>query len=416
MNPPEEGRSVGRPAPLVILLLASTLTIMAGAVVAPVLEVIRSDLGVGGTAAGLIITTHGLATALASPLAGWLIDRWGVRVPLAGGLVLYGVAGGAGMVTDSYAALIASRFVFGLGAAAVFTGTTVALLAYYRGTARDKVMGWRSTAISLGGVAWPLLAGALGEFSWHTPFAIYTLGIPLGLATLLVLPRAAAAGTDQDEKGGGILPLLRRRPAILGYYTMLIVASLLLYSLAVFAPIRLGEVGVRAPFIVALISMANSVAMTLVGLAYAKARAGLGYRRLLQLVALLWVTAFAIMSTTGSPVLIAVAMGLFGLGMGLQMPAVTVLIGDSAPPDLRGQATALSGTASFAGQFVSPLLLGPLVDTTSVRTGYLAATGIALVLLVVLLVVRLNDPGETAGEQDTPKDPAVPAAGTTKEA
>jgi predicted MFS family arabinose efflux permease len=41
--------------------------------VMPLLEVIRADLGVGGTAAGLIITTHGLAIAVAGPLVGRVV-------------------------------------------------------------------------------------------------------------------------------------------------------------------------------------------------------------------------------------------------------------------------------------------------------------------------------------------------------
>ncbi len=117
----------------------------------------------------MILTAHGLSIAVTSPVVGWLIDRWGVRVPLAGGLLLYGVAGGAGAFLSSYPALIATRIAFGVGAAAVFAGTTVALLSYYQGAQRDTVMGWRSTAISLGGVVWPLLAGAIGGLSWHAP-------------------------------------------------------------------------------------------------------------------------------------------------------------------------------------------------------------------------------------------------------
>ena len=38
----------------------------------------------------------------------------------------------------------------------------VALLALYRGSVRDRVMGWRSTATSVGGLVWPLLGGVLG--------------------------------------------------------------------------------------------------------------------------------------------------------------------------------------------------------------------------------------------------------------
>jgi len=397
--------SAGRGAVLPVLLLASTLTVMAGAVIAPVLEVIRDDLGLSGTAAGMILTAHGLSIAVTSPVVGWLIDRWGVRVPLAGGLLLYGVAGGAGAFLSSYPALIATRIAFGVGAAAVFAGTTVALLSYYQGAQRDTVMGWRSTAISLGGVVWPLLAGAIGGLSWHAPFAIYLIGVPLGLLALLALPRTdPAPATDGTGDGGErILPLLMRRPALLGYYGLLIVASLLLYGLAVFNPFRLAEIGIEKPFLVALISTTASVTMSLVGLWYAKLRSVLGYGPLLRITAVCWTLAFALLGLTGHAALVVIGNGLFGLGMGILMPAVTVLIGDTAPPALRGQATALSGTASFAGQFCSPLILGPLVDSTSVKTGFLACAGAAAVLLLALLPVRITDPAPAPQDQGEPE-------------
>ncbi|MEG3631666.1 MFS transporter [Streptomyces poriticola] len=375
------------------LLLASTLTIMAGAVVAPVLEVIRGQLDLSGTAAGMILTAHGLSIAVASPSVGWLIDRWGVRVPLAGGLVLYGLAGGAGLFTESYPVLILSRIVFGVGAAAVFAGSTVALLSYYEGARRDRVMGWRSTAMSLGGVSWPLLAGAVGGISWHAPFAIYLIGVPLGLATLLFLPKQENTAQANDEgPTERLLPLLTRKPALLGFYGMLVVAAILLYGLAVFIPFRLAEIGIEKPFLVALISTTSSVTMSLIGFAYAKLRSDLGYSVLLRATAGVWTVGFVLLGTTGHIALIVAGTGLFGLGMGILMPATTVLIGDTAPPRLRGQATALSGTASFAGQFVSPLLLGPLVDATSVRTGFLACAGLAVALLAALLATGITDP------------------------
>ncbi|MFJ7773358.1 MFS transporter [Streptomyces sp. NPDC097107] len=397
--------SAGRGAVLPVLLLASTLTVMAGAVIAPVLEVIRGDLGLSGTAAGMILTAHGLSIAVTSPVVGWLIDRWGVRVPLATGLLLYGAAGGAGAFLSSYPALIATRIAFGVGAAAVFAGTTVALLSYYQGAQRDTVMGWRSTAISLGGVIWPLLAGAIGGLSWHAPFAIYLIGVPLGLLALLALPRTDPAPAMDGTGDGGerILPLLMRRPALLGYYGLLIVASLLLYGLAVFNPFRLAEIGIEKPFLVALISTTASVTMSLVGLWYAKLRAALGYGPLLRITAVCWTLAFALLGLTGHAALVVVGNGLFGLGMGILMPAVTVLIGDTAPPALRGQATALSGTASFAGQFCSPLILGPLVDSTSVKTGFLACAGAAAVLLLALLPVRITDPAPAPQDQGEPE-------------
>ncbi|UQS24809.1 MFS transporter [Amycolatopsis thermalba] len=380
--------AVRNPAALVVLLFGSTLGVMAGSTIVPVLEVIRSDLGVSGTAAGLIITAHGLAIAVSSPLVGWLIDRLGVRPVLAGGLVLYGLAGGAGLFITSYPVLIASRLVFGVGAATVFSGTTVALLGLYRGALRDRVMGWRSATTSLGGLAWPLLAGAVGGISWHAAFAVYLVGIPLGLATMVALPNSHPKPAERGPHGG-MLALLRARPALLGLYALMVTTALLMYALAVFLPQRLAQVGVTEPFLVSMFTVGSSAAMSVVGLVYARTRARLGYDVLLRVSAALWVGTFVILGVTDAPAVIAVAPVLFGLGNGLAFPALTVLVGEAAPPELRGQTVALSATGSFAGQFLSPLLLGPLIGATTITTGFLAAACLAGLVLLLLLATRV---------------------------
>ncbi|MGW2560886.1 MFS transporter [Streptomyces sp. NPDC001514] len=397
----DEAEPAVRPsaAALPVLLLASTLAVMAGAMITPVLEVIRGDLDVSGTAAGLIITAHGLAIAVTSPVVGRLIDHYGVRGPLAGGLLLYGFAGAAGMFTDGYPGLIVSRFVFGVGAAAVFSGTTVALLALYQGPERDRVMGWRSTATSLGGVVWPLVGGALGGLSWHAPFAVYLGAIPIGLAALITFP----AGSMGPKGGGaGVLPLLRDSPALLGHYLLQAVAAILLYGVAVFLPQRLAQIGVKEPFLVSLYTVVMMGAMSAVGLGYAKLRRAAGYPALLRTAALTWALSFVLLGTVDQPWLLLVAPVLFGLGQGIAFPALTVLVGEAAPAELRGQATSLSGTANFAGQFVSPLLLGPVIGATSITTGFLVAALLSVVVLVALL--RPGRPGrKTSGVASTPR-------------
>ncbi|MEJ2058735.1 MAG: MFS transporter [Desulfofustis sp.] len=166
---------------LSIIFASATLTIMAGSIIAPILNLMRDGLGIAPSHVGLIITTHGLFMALFSPLMGSLIDRNGVRTTFIAALFLYGAAGGAGLLIDSFWVFLTSRACLGIGLAGVFTGINVLILNSYEGIERDKIMGWRGSAQSFGGIIWPLLGGALGSISWRLPFAVYMVAIPLGL-------------------------------------------------------------------------------------------------------------------------------------------------------------------------------------------------------------------------------------------
>jgi MFS transporter, ACDE family, multidrug resistance protein len=385
----EEG-GIGSRVVLAVLLLGSTLGVMGGATIVPVLELIRTDLGVSGTASGFIITAHGLAIALTSPFIGRLIDRFGVRIPMVAGLAVYGIAGAAGLVVTSFPALVASRLVFGVGAAAVFSCTTVALLALYQGSVRDRVMGWRSTATSVGGLVWPLLGGVLGGISWHATFGVYLIGVPLALAALAAIPNASKA--PDRAAGIGFTELLRRKPLLLAYYALLVLMAIMMYVVAVFLPQRLAEIGITSPVLVSIYAVVGGgLVSSVVGLYYARLRQRATYTSLLRAVACAWVVAYVVYGTVSQPVLLLVAPALLGAANGIMLPLATVLIDEAAGPELRAKAAALSGTAIFAGQFVSPLLLGPVIAATSTIVGFLAAAGIGVAILAVLLAVRVPE-------------------------
>jgi ACDE family multidrug resistance protein len=375
---------------LALLLLGSTLGVMGGATIVPVLELIRADLGVSGTASGFIITAHGLAIALSSPIMGRLIDRFGVRIPMVAGLAVYGIAGAAGMVLTSFPALVASRLVFGVGAAAVFSGTTVAMLSLYQGRVRDQVMGWRSTATSIGGLVWPLLGGALGALSWHATFAVYLVGVPLAIAALWAMPNASKS--PDHASGIGFTQLLRRQPRLIAYYALLILMAIMMYVVAVFLPQRLAEIGVTSPLLVSIYAVVGGAVVTsVVGLYYARLRRRASSTALLRAVACAWVAAYVIYGTVSNPVLLLVAPALLGAANGIMLPLATVLIDEAAGHELRAKATALMGTAIFTGQFVSPLLIGPVIAATSTTVGFLVAAGIGTAILAVLLAVRIPE-------------------------
>lgn len=179
--------------------------------------------------------------------------------------------------------------------------------------------------------------------------------------------------------------------------------------MAVFLPQRLAQIGVTDPFRVSLFMAVMSGTSAIVGLLYARIRARASYTALLRTTAVSWVAAFVVLGTAGAPDVLFGAAALFGVGNGVLIPVITVLIGDTPPPQRRGQATALSGTAMFTGQFASPLVFGPLMTATSITTGYLAAAAVAAVILAVLLVKPVDE--TLLGAQEAAAEPAPAPAG-----
>jgi MFS family permease len=75
----------------IALLLASSMTVMAGAIIAPALpdiERIFADQPRVELLVRLVLTLPALFTAIVAPVAGWAIDRFGRRRLLLGGLML----------------------------------------------------------------------------------------------------------------------------------------------------------------------------------------------------------------------------------------------------------------------------------------------------------------------------------------
>lgn len=111
----------------------------------------------------------------------------------------------------------------------------------------------------------------------------------------------------------------------------------------------------------------------------------MGHSGLLRVAFAAWALASLALAACAGPLLPIAASALFGAGMGVAVPALTVLTGDHAPPGRRGQATALLATAGFAGQFAAPLGFGPLAAATSTPVTFLAAAVLAAATAATLV-------------------------------
>jgi ACDE family multidrug resistance protein len=381
--------AVSKKLSLSIIFASATLTIMAGSIIAPVLNLMRDGLGIAPSYVGLTITTHGLFMALFSPLMGSIIDHKGVRRTYIATLFLYGIAGGSGLLIDSFWVLIASRAFLGIGLAGVFAGINVLILNTYDGIERDRVMGWRGTAQSFGGIIWPLLGGALGSVSWHLPFAVYMVAIPIGLLAIAAIPEPIVhrqSGPD-SQSSISVLAIFRKNPVLFIIYGLTFFASLLLYSIVVFLPQLLEDFGISSTFRIGLFISVMTASGGVTAFVYGKIRSRFSYERIILMAVALWTLAFTIISQAPTSWVMAIGAALFGVSQGLIMPTVMVWIGAVVPSSFRGRFSSYLGTFGFVGQFLSPIVFAPVFVYFGFEGVFVTGAGVGAVWLVLLLVI-----------------------------
>jgi MFS family permease len=370
-----------------VIFASATLTIMAGSIISPVLNLMRDGLSVASSSVGLIITTHGLFMALFSPLVGSIIDHKGARRPYIVALICYGLAGGSGLLINTFWVLLVSRAFLGIALSGLFTGINVLILNMYTGIERDKVMGWRGSAQSLGGVMWPLIGGILGGFSWRFPFAVYMLGIPIGLLAVAAVPEPVMQHQTNPESNGytSTFRVFLESRVLLVIYGLMFFGNILLYAIVIFLPQLLESFGISSTFRIGLFIATMTGSSGVTAFIYGKIRSKLPYRTIVTIGVALWTVAFTTLSQAFDSWSIAMAVALFGVSQGLIMPTVMVWIGDVVPASFRGRFSSYLGTFGFIGQFLSPIFFAPVFMSIGLQGVFLVGAVVGVGWLLILL-------------------------------
>lgn len=379
---------------LSVIFASATLTIMAGSIITPVLNLMRDGLGVAPTYVGLIITTHGLFMALFSPLMGNIIDRKGVKGPYIITLICYGLAGGSGLLINSFWVFLISRAFLGIALAGIFTAINVLILNMYEGIERDRVMGWRGSAQSLGGIIYPLIGGFLGGVSWRFPFAVYLLGIPIGLCAMAAIPKPSIqhqAGYEISESTS-VFGVFNKNPVLWIIYGLMLFGNILLYVIVIYLPQFLESFGITRPLHISLFISVMTTSGALTSLFYGKIRSRFSYHAIVTFALALWVVLFTIISQASDIWMIIMGVALFGVSQGLVMPTVMVWIGEVVPPSFRGRFSAYLGSSGYIGQFLSPYLFAPVYMLVAIKGVFLvsAVVGLAWFLGLVLVFPKIS--------------------------
>ena len=394
-----------RVATAATLLAASTLTVMAPTIVAPALPSIArafADTPSVEVLAPLVLTLPALVIACTASAVGALVDRSGRRPVLLTGIVLYGLAGGTGLVVGSLPALLAGRVGLGLAVAMVLTAVTTLIADLYGGVERGRMLSRQAAVMGVSGTVFTVASGFLAATSWRLSFLLYPLAWLLLPVVLRVVPEpvrparrgAGAASTRSaavpgpgtvttpgwdDHQPPGPPPLMGRAATVVVTVSiaLLLGVQVLFYLLPVQLPFVLEEVFVLGPARTGLLVAIPPLAYA--GASLLATRFATDRRRASVVAAAAAVTGTGYLAIGTATTLWAVALGLLvgGAGLGLIVPNLVAWVAHAAPPHLRGRLVGLMTSALFLGQFLSPLLWSPVVGSLG-RQGALSVAAVVL--------------------------------------
>ena len=373
------------------LLSTSTLTVMAGATIAPSLPAMReifSNVPNVDFLVGQVLTLPALFIAICSPLTGFLIDRFGRRTLMLVAIVLYGLSGGAGVVVPSLLLLLLARAFLGISVAGIRTCGNTLIADYFEGEERTQMFGLQAAFAGLGGTVFLALGGYLADVHWRGPFFIYLLAFVIFpfIYWLLYEPDVSRSGAMADNAVGAnsVLPLR----LLLFIYPISALSQIVFYFVPVQLPFHLQNI---------LDASASQTGIAIASTAFFYALASLAFGwfgqqfrniSLLMLGFTLTGIGFCLIGLASTWIVIIFGLILGGFGLGLVIPNLNLWLANAAPTSIRGRLLGGFTTSLFLGQFISPFLSQPVANRFGIGGAYLTMSSALIVIVLLLFVFR----------------------------
>ncbi|PSB15857.1 MFS transporter [filamentous cyanobacterium CCP1] len=375
---------------LLVLLALGSLTVMPGAVIAPVLPEIIQQLQLDRTLAGYLVSAHYLTVAIFSPVLGILAERLGSIRILVISAILFALSGAAGTLTADFFPMLMTRGLMGVATGGI-AAASLGILAkdYPNPENRSQAIAYASATITLANIVYPFLAGWIGSGQWQFAFYLYGLALPLGVLAALILPnrrRTRSTASDTSTLIGRPLRAVLSHTGIVRLLPTVGISAAIGFATIIYLPMHL-----RATLDTEPVTNGLVLACQAIGAAFS----ALGVRPLIQRIGAIptIVTGLSLMAIglLILPQLDALALFiptalLFGAGMGLALTSHFAAIANLAPMELQTIALAVATSMNFLGQFSSPTLFGWVLRQSSVTTVFYTAAGLAILTGLFLLL------------------------------
>ena len=374
---------------------------------APLFPWLKAEFGVSYTELGLLLTVFFVVSSVVQTASGFVVDRFGPRPVLLGGLALLGLAALAYAGSRSYGMLAASAVLAGLGngvfhpvdytllnrkvhksrlghaySAHGITGTLGWALAPLLMVPVALAAGWRAAMLCAAALAFAVLA----VLWWQRERLALEVAEP---SPTPVSSPAAAPGHGPVATVEGPFDFLRI-PAVWMCFGFFFFYAMALSVVQSFAPEAARQLhAVPLPWVALCLSIymvCSASGMVLGGfLASDPARCervvGVG-------MGLAAVTALGVAFLPLSPGMVPLMFGLMGVVSGSAGPSRDLLVKRSTPENASGRVFGVVYSGLDIGQAIAPLIFGRLMDLHQYQGIWIGLAAVQLVLIISAFNVR----------------------------
>jgi MFS family permease len=366
---------------LVVMLASGVPAMLALTVVTPILPQIQDAMAGTPFEAVMVKNLAGavsLAMAAGAPLAGILADRIGRRSLMIGSIVIFSLAGCLAYFLESLYAMIATRLVVGVTAAAIITAGYALIGDYFDGVRRGRLIGLQLTISTIAAIMLVPSVTALAQTSWRLAFLLHGVLLPFGLLAAVALPKGAPSSDGAAAQARARLG----RPPV-GLMALALCCGAIVMAPSIYIPFRLRQAGITDPAQVALVLMSGPLTLATAAALYGHARKYLSIRACFIFSFSCVALALAAAAYTRAvPTMIAVELVL-GVGSGWIAPNLISAANASATDANRGRVVGLVKGANLVAAFFAILALEPISNAAGPHGVLLSVSGLSLVMVLV---------------------------------
>ncbi|MBK8504125.1 MAG: MFS transporter [Saprospiraceae bacterium] len=370
------------------LLLVSSLTIMSVITISPALPLMSSHFTSVENSeflVKLVLTIPALFIAIFSPITGWLIDRYGRLKLLWLALALYAISGVAGYFLNSIYHILISRAVLGISVGMSMTIVITLIADYFEGLERQKFAGIQVAFMSIGGIIFIGLGGILADVGWRYPFLIYLFSLLILPLSIMFLHEPAIV-KKQDQ----VKTLLKSPGIIWLLFLNTMMMWVLFFLIPVQIPFYLKSIGVEKNALIGAAIAMSTLFSAVSSFSYSKLKGKFSFMTIFSIGFFLMALGFFLISKSHTYGWVIVAMMLSGLGIGMMIPNTNIWVMKIAPPEIRGKEIGKLTTFWFFGQFISPIIIFPILSNLTLSTTFLVAAVLLFLFSISWLIFHFG--------------------------